>query len=909
MNLKKVFHFEKRILFDFWKRVRFPKSDSEGLVRTDRFIFKRKDRLTPTSQHRDQDQPPAPLPPPAIPTVHVRATNDDASSVTTADQNEAPTIAIVETATVQPNNEGDNTSSGDTVEPTRLATSAQASITSLNIHLRRSGKPAALEPASVSTPNLVVPAAPNNEGDNASSGDTVEPTRLAASAQASATSLNIHPRRSGKPAVLEPPSASTPNLVVPAAVSQHVQPPNTSPNTVNSIRTPDENTVYLNSPALATQKSAQSTALNPSSSSPSNTPSQSVTNTVAQVSYEESWVSIVAPQASYTGGSFFNQAQNFKLDHPTFYEVSSNAPETFMRDFAKHTIRGAAVDSSARDPPPRCHPGTRLSTIEETRALCISSPPPKRLAWIVGPAGVGKSAIMQTVAETSPNMGAALFFSVNGRNDSTKAITTLVYQLATKFPYYREYIHVRLTHDPTIFDKAIPVQFNEFITEPFVNRCTYRGTQSLIIFIDGVDECDSIPAHNFYKKTELSVDSNQSCADVEKYLRDSFVEIQSKYPSLQFRRQWPTEHQLIKIITAARGLFAFGSTTVRFVDDPQCGNPQSQLQLLLETIDNLPTMQHDELDTDPMALLYALYDRIMSCIPKRTFLSTVKLLYFVGILPGCYGRGYRLSWAAEWLRMTPEIAYGCLHHLHSVLRIPPTPEDAVNEWVEVHHKSFKDYLAKKFSDAEEFEKVALDTAVVILMEITSRDSDTIHALRVMTRHGIDWDFLPLKPSPDTWLTEDVTVVHVLKELQIFQCAQVGNLDLDRIWESREDFHILYLSKYPSQVSPRTQARIACDDDGNRKHKWSTSVKKGNHYFTMRKIRRGICRCCEGIKNDLMNVQANTPDTVVAIWTGGDGWGLVIYDFVDPDNPEIEWRYILPYEPDAVSDEEVSDEES
>ncbi|KXN80878.1 hypothetical protein AN958_07069 [Leucoagaricus sp. SymC.cos] len=158
------------------------------------------------------------------------------------------------------------------------------------------------------------------------------------------------------------------------------------------------------------------------------------------------------------------------------------------------------------------------------------------------------------------------------------------------------------------------------------------------------------------------------------------------------------------------------------------------------------------------------------------------------------------------------------------------------------------------------------------------------------------NILPLKPVLDTWLTEDVTVVHVLKELQVFHPAQLGNLDLDRIWGSREKFHIFYLSKYPSQVSPRTQAQVVYNNDGFCQHKWSTSVKKGNHYVITGTNWDGRCRCCKGIKNDLMNVQANTPDTIVAIWTGVDGWGLVIYDFVDPDNPEIEWRYTMPYAP-------------
>ncbi|KXN81016.1 hypothetical protein AN958_06371 [Leucoagaricus sp. SymC.cos] len=171
----------------------------------------------------------------------------------------------------------------------------------------------------------------------------------------------------------------------------------------------------------------------------------------------------------------------------------------------------------------------------------------------------------------------------------------------------------------------------------------------------------------------------------------------------------------------------------------------------------------------------------------------------------------------------------------------------------------------------------------------------------MTPHRINMDQLPFEMPLDTWLTKDVTVVHKLKELQVFQCAQVGNLDLDRIWKSRENFYILYLSKYPSQKSPRTRAQVVRYGDSDCEHEWETSVKKENHYLTMRTIWGGICRCCEVIKNDLMNVQANAPDTVVAIWTGGDGGGLVIYEFVDPDNPKIKWRYILPYKPVSVEE--------
>ncbi|KXN81083.1 hypothetical protein AN958_06127 [Leucoagaricus sp. SymC.cos] len=516
-----------------------------------------------------------------------------------------------------------------------------------------------------------------------------------------------------------------------------------------------------------------------------------------------------------------------------------------MRDFAAHTIPGAAVDSSARDPPPRCHPGTRLSMIEETHQLCAMCPPPKRLLWVVGPAGVGKSAVMQTVAEILPNMGAAIFFSIYGRNDSTRVITTLAYQLATKYTQYREYIRRRATDDPTIFEKSISVQFDKFIVEPFAR------------------------------------------------------------------------------------------------DDPQ-----SQLEFLLETINDLPTNgDNDILAADPLAQLYGLYDRIISRIPKRTFPRTLLLLYLTGILPGHISHGYELAWAAEWLRMTPEVAYGCLHHLHSVLRIPATPSDAIKSKVVVHHKSFEDYLFKKFPAAkEDFKRIILDCALEILkgasqsgsgvnfrpwnhlipcwpyteadamkdlyidaswtiqsLELTcsriiARDLNMIHALQVMSSNAFGGQSLPVKVSQSVWLTDEVAI-RTLKEMRVFREARVDSLVLPHMWDSQQNFHILHLSKDPAQVSPRKLARIEC---GEEEHEWEPTIKIGSHHIATRfsRARFGIdkskCRCLRLLEGDMRTVYANAPDTSVVTWTGGDGLGLVIYDFADLDNSEIQWRYVMPY---------------
>jgi hypothetical protein len=110
-----------------------------------------------------------------------------------------------------------------------------------------------------------------------------------------------------------------------------------------------------------------------------------------------------------------------------------------MKELLEKTILGAEFDSSARDPPPRCHPGTRLAILERCLRFIVDNND-KKMRWVFGAAGVGKSAIMQTVAE-SPlppvTLRASIFFNVTGRSDGSKSIITLAYQLAVKCRPYR----------------------------------------------------------------------------------------------------------------------------------------------------------------------------------------------------------------------------------------------------------------------------------------------------------------------------------------------------------------------------------------------------------------------------------------------------------------------------------------
>jgi hypothetical protein len=169
------------------------------------------------------------------------------------------------------------------------------------------------------------------------------------------------------------------------------------------------------------------------------------------------------------------------------------APLVVMKELLKETIPGAAADSSARDPPPRCHPGTRLAVLERCLHFIAHCNGEQKMRWVVGAAGVGKSAIMQSVTE-SPLLkvasNASVFFSVNGRNDGTRAIMTLSYQFAAKSKVYRKAIEGQVADDPHLLQSSMTIQFDKFIIQPFIHNHDLNNAGRMLIIIDGLDECN-----------------------------------------------------------------------------------------------------------------------------------------------------------------------------------------------------------------------------------------------------------------------------------------------------------------------------------------------------------------------------------------------------------------------------------
>ncbi|KAF9451880.1 hypothetical protein P691DRAFT_294321 [Macrolepiota fuliginosa MF-IS2] len=675
-----------------------------------------------------------------------------------------------------------------------------------------------------------------------------------------------------------------------------------------------------------------------------------------------------------TGGNF-QYARDFAMYNPVFNDITG--PDNFMKEFGEDTIPGAAFDDSARDPPPRCHPGTRLAILQRARDFLADRQADKRLLWIVGPAGVGKSAIMQSLAESMASinsdivLGASLFFSVNGRSDGSKTLTTLAYQIAVHDSSYRHFVRNEVTNDRTLLRKALSTQFTKFIVEPFVKNTVGGGHKRFLILIDGLDECDGngtqyqildlissfciqhptaplvwiiasrpephimaffthIKFASVYEKEEIVIDSDQAREDVEWYLRNELDTLGPKYPALASETQWPPEHEFLKLSAGANGLFAFAFTAVRFIDDPESGDPESRLKEILEVIDDILSRSREN-GAHPMAQLDALYSRILSRVPART-LPTAK-----NLLLGITLSDLMFVDLCNWLALASNVAYGALHQLHSVLCIP-SRDHAFKEPLRFLHKSFQDYLfdsnrSGMFQDHEGAKELDFECAQRVLSEAGDAKSPGAHGILIswdacklpktgegakvrpylramhVVKSRLDTTTLPIVThllklfdmrlylmKHHNFLTELLRpgkCEERLKELGVFHELPIRKLDINNINWSSNFFECWYCSK-----SPVVADALSMDPSGVKRgpvrHSWRLTGDRHPLWRSWgekdRKSRLSI------FVQHFKHWQTHSPCLPISVYIDVRNWGFLFCEFADADSPDYdgEWSCCIPY---------------
>ncbi|KAJ2929888.1 hypothetical protein H1R20_g7197, partial [Candolleomyces eurysporus] len=205
--------------------------------------------------------------------------------------------------------------------------------------------------------------------------------------------------------------------------------------------------------------------------------------------------------------SNFNNAQNFQIDNYQFVNVNPSADP--LEKLQAQIAAGAIHDSKERCDAPKCHPDTRVAVQNDLYSWIVDgdneSDQPRKIKWVTGPAGTGKTAIMGSLSGRCKAGGvlAATFFFASwsasmGRRRKTALVTTIAHQLARYDPDLREEISKAIDTNSDIFDKNLHTQMEVLVLGPLQEIGRHHDKPDLqgAIIIDGLDECEAEQYHD-----------------------------------------------------------------------------------------------------------------------------------------------------------------------------------------------------------------------------------------------------------------------------------------------------------------------------------------------------------------------------------------------------------------------------
>ena len=393
-------------------------------------------------------------------------------------------------------------------------------------------------------------------------------------------------------------------------------------------------------------------------------------------------------------------------------------------------------DSKERYDAPKCHEDTRKAVIKDITSWVSDDSKDSLILWISAPAGSGKSAILQKIAELfhdSGGLAASFFFSRTAAQRQTEArlIATITAQLAVSIPTTRRFIDQAVLDDSSIFDKTLHVQMKRLVIQPLICASLLEGRSSpwpSLLIIDGLDECSngkvqaailrtlnqallqlkhSLPSlclliasrpepaicevfEDELNETTYHLvldDSYDPDRDIATFLQSSFSDIHrrrhTRFPSmLSLPLPWPSENVISFLVEKSSGQFIFAATVIRFVDEDR-KFPPDQLKIVLDLCKSCDASLHE---TNPLALLDQLYAHVLrSCQEINRVLFLLGMIFFLAdtaatpvFLESLVDTNFNDITLLFW-------------DLHSIVHVPISRTDTIR----FYHASFRDYLVDR----------------------------------------------------------------------------------------------------------------------------------------------------------------------------------------------------------------------
>ena len=396
---------------------------------------------------------------------------------------------------------------------------------------------------------------------------------------------------------------------------------------------------------------------------------------------------------------------------------------------------GAFHNSAERYDPPKCHPATRIAVLDyimkwinDLDKLCF-------FLWLYGPAGAGKSAIAQSIAELCHEakiLAASFFFSRTavGRNDECRLIPTIVYQLCLSIPAIRKHVEDALEQDPLILSRSVSAQLHSLVVEP-LNRAFSSNEEGSkrpqrgpsLIIIDGLDECGNgkvqryiltvlagaikqLPIPIFFlvasrpeqdirdvfnstllvpTTTRLALDDSYlPDNDIEVFLKSRFEDIKKNHPLREILpSSWPSASQIQRLVQKSSGQFIYASTVMKYMDSSR-HRPTQRLDIVFG-------ITNPGNDT-PFAELDALYLHIFSTVAEID--KVLKVLWALLLLTVHPTTGMTPYFIEDLLFFQRGDLSMLLSDVHSIIDVPPI-NLSQRLPVRILHASLGDFLLDK----------------------------------------------------------------------------------------------------------------------------------------------------------------------------------------------------------------------
>ena len=421
------------------------------------------------------------------------------------------------------------------------------------------------------------------------------------------------------------------------------------------------------------------------------------------------------------------------------HQISSQYPG--IKLLQKKIAPGALHNSDERYDPPKCHPHTREAILQEIMDWIEDMERRTRFLWLYGPAGAGKSAIEQTIAEWCYKMNflAASFFfsrSIGGRNEKTFLITTIVDQLTVSIPEIREHVGNALYNNPSLPTRSLEAQMDALIVKTLEAAASsstggvdFMNSRPKVIVLDGLDECGDPESQRYILKVLLNSVSNHSIPfsfilasrpeqhireafdgkllsslttrlvlddkyqpddDIRTFLQSKFQDIKDRHPSrAHLPSPWPSDKEVQRLVHRSSGQFIYASTVIKFIDSHRHW-PPDRLGIIFGISPRGKTTPFAEMDSLYLHNLTSASDNIETALE---FFSILLFLQHqdIQITP---------RFIESLLSLREGEVFMVLSDLHSIISVPSPDEQ--NSPLSLFHASLGDFLTDRSRSGDTF---------------------------------------------------------------------------------------------------------------------------------------------------------------------------------------------------------------